>query len=167
MSQADPSAVARVFPGEPRGVLEARCWATALLAQAGADPETAALLTSELVTNAVLHTLSGQPGGTVTVLVTANRVLHVHDHGLASGSCEPGDWVPGADRADFGRGLVLAAELAAELVHGPAAACPAAWPGDPATGAGGCCTWCVPPALEAAPPGAAPLKGQPSAAAVA
>jgi anti-sigma regulatory factor (Ser/Thr protein kinase) len=167
MSQADAPAVARVFPGELRGVREARRWAAAVLAQAGADPETGELLASELVTNAVLHTRSGWPGGTVTVLVTAGGVLHVHDHGPASGSCAPGDWVPGAGRADFGRGLVIAAELGAGLVHGPAAACPAAGPGDLAAGAGGCCTRCVPPALEAALPGAAPLKGQPPAAAAA
>jgi anti-sigma regulatory factor (Ser/Thr protein kinase) len=157
----------RVFPGEPGRVPEARRWAAAVLAEAGADPAIGELLASELVTNAVLHTRSGWPGGTVTVLVTAGRVLHVHDHGPAAGSCAPGGWTPGADRADFGRGLVLAAELGAELVHGPAVACPAAWPGDPATEAGGCCTRCVPPALEAAPPGAAPLKGQPSVAAAA
>jgi anti-sigma regulatory factor (Ser/Thr protein kinase) len=165
MFQADVPAVARVFPGEPHGVPEARRWAAAVLAQAGADPALAELLASELVTNAVLHTRSGGPGGTVTVLVTAGGVLHVHDHGPAAGSCGPGGWMPGAGRADFGRGLVLAAELGAGLVHGPAVACPARWPGDPATGAGGCCTRCVLPALEAAPPGAAPPKGQPSAAA--
>jgi anti-sigma regulatory factor (Ser/Thr protein kinase) len=154
-----------VFPGEPGRVAEARRWATAVLAQAGADPETGELLASELVTNAVLHTLSGRPGGTVTVLVTAGGVLHVHDHGPATGSCSASSWVPGADRADFGRGLVLAAELAAGLVHGPVTACPAAWPGDPAAGAGGCCTRCVPPAPEAARASAAPLEGQPPAAA--
>jgi hypothetical protein len=163
-AHAAPGAV-RVFHGEPRGVPEARRWAAAVLAEAGADLETGELLASELVTNAVLHTRSGQPGGTVTVIVTAGGVLHVHDHGPAAGSCAPGGWTPGADRADFSRGLLLVAELGAGLVHGPAVACPAAWPGDPAAGAGGCCTRCVPPALEAAPPGAAPLKGQPSAAA--
>jgi anti-sigma regulatory factor (Ser/Thr protein kinase) len=165
MSQADAPAVGRVFPGEPRGVPEARCWAAAVLAEAGADPETGELLASELVTNAVLHTRSGRPGGTVTVIVTAGAVLHVHDHGPAAGSCGPGGWTPAPERADFGRGLVLVAELGAGLVHGPAVACPAAWPCDPATEAGGCCTRCVAPALEAVPQGAAPLKRQPSAVA--
>jgi anti-sigma regulatory factor (Ser/Thr protein kinase) len=148
-----------VFRGEPCSVQAARDWAAACLAQAGADPEIAALVASELVTNAVIHSLSGEPGGTVTVVVTGCRVLHVHDHGPREVSCGRGGWTPGEDRADFGRGLLLVAELATGLEHGPAAACPAAWPGDPAVAAGGCCTRCVAPALEAS------LEGQPAAAA--
>jgi hypothetical protein len=165
-AHAAPGAV-RVFRGEPCRIQDARRWAAAVLSRAGADPEAAALLTSELVTNALLHTRSGQPGGTVTVLVTPGGVLHVHDLGPAGpGPCGgPGGWAPGAERADFGRGLLLVAELGTGFAHGPAAACPVAWPGAPAAGAGGCCTRCVPPAPEAAPAGAAPLEGQPSAAA--
>jgi anti-sigma regulatory factor (Ser/Thr protein kinase) len=33
------------------------------------DVDTATLLTSELVTNAIVHTASGAPGGTVTIVV--------------------------------------------------------------------------------------------------
>ena len=162
----DDAAAFAVFPGEPRRLKDARRWAAALLAQAGADPGIAELVASELVTNALLHTRSGGPGGTVTVAVTRAGALHVHDLGPVAGSCAgPGSWVPGADRADFGKGLLLVAELAAGLAHGPADACPLAWPGDPAVAAGGCCTRCVPLAPEAAPAGAAPLEGQPSAAA--
>jgi hypothetical protein len=168
MSQDGAPAVTRVFPGGPGRVTEARRWAAALLARAGADPEAAELVTSELVTNALVHTLSGEPGGTVTVIVMPGGVLHVHDLGPAGpGACGgPGSWVLGAGRADFGRGLLIVAELGTGLAHGPAAACPVAWPGDPAV-AGGCCTRCVPVAREAAPAGAAPLEGQPSAAAAA
>ncbi len=36
-----------VFPGEPCRVQDARRWAAALLAQAGADPETGELLASD------------------------------------------------------------------------------------------------------------------------
>jgi hypothetical protein len=150
-----------VFRGERCRVQDARCWAAACLAQVGADPDVGELLASELVTNALLHTRSGGPRGTVSVVVTRAGVLHVHDLGLVAGLCAGwGGWVPGADRADFGRGLLLVAELAAGLEHGPAAGCPVAWPGDPAV-AGGCCTRCVPPALA----GAVSLEGQPSAAA--
>jgi len=162
---SDDALTFAVFPGEPCRVHDARRWAVALLAQAGADPAVAELLASELVTNALLHTRSGGPAGTVTVAVTRAGALHVHDLGPVTGSCAgPGGWVPGTDREDFGKGLLLVAELAAGLFHGPAAACPLAWPGDPAR-AGGCCTRCVPPAPEAAPAGAALLEGQPSAAA--
>jgi anti-sigma regulatory factor (Ser/Thr protein kinase) len=150
-----------VFRGEPRSVQAARDWAAACLAQAEADPEIAALLASELVTNAVIHSLSGEPGGTVTVVVTACRVLHVHDHGPREGSCRQGGWTPGEDRADFGRGLLLVAELATGLEHSPAAECPVAWPNDLAVAAGGCCTRCVAPALA----DAVSLEGQPAAAA--
>jgi hypothetical protein len=164
MSGDDTHAFA-VFPGEPGRVHDARHWAAALLAQAGADLGIAELLASELVTNALLHTRSGGPRGTVTVVVTRAGVLHVHDLGPVAGLCAgSGGWVAGADREDFGKGLILVAELAAGLAHGPAAACPLAWPGDPAV-AGGCCTRCVLPAPEAASAGAAPLEGQPSAAA--
>ena len=162
----DDAAAFAVFPGEPFRVQDARRWAVALLARVGADPGIAELVASELVTNALLHTRSGGPRGTVTVLVTRAGALHVHDLGPVAGSCAgSGGWVPGADREDFGKGLLLVAELAAGLAHGPADACPLAWPGDPAVVAGGCCTRCVPPAPEAAPAGAAPLEGQPSAAA--
>jgi len=161
----DDAAAFAVFPGEPCRVEDARRWAAALLARVGADPGITELVASELVTNALLHTRSGGPRGTVTVVVTRAGALHVHDLGPVAGLCAgPGGWVPGAGREDFGKGLLLVAELAAGLAHGPAAACPLAWPGDPAT-AGGCCTRCVPLAPEAAPAGAAPLEGQPSAAA--
>jgi hypothetical protein len=162
---SDDAPAFAVFPGEPCRVQDARRWAAVLLSRAGADLEAAELLASELVTNALLHTLSGEPGGTVTVIVTPGGVLHVHDLGPAGpGPCAgPGGWAPGAERADFGKGLLLVAVLGAGLVHGPAAACPAAWRGDPAM-AGGCCTRCV-PAVRAAAPDAAPLKGQPSATA--
>lgn len=160
-AHAEPGAV-RVFPGERRRVQDARCWAGTCLAEVGADPDIGELLASELVANAILYTLSGEPGGTVTVAVTRAGVLHVHDLGLAAGVCAgSGGWTPGEERADFGRGLLLVAELAAGLEHGLAVACPLAWPGDPAVAAGGCCTRCVPPALA----GAVSPEGQPSAAA--
>ena len=54
------------IPGCPEHVSRARAYVAAL---AGPAAETAALLTSELVTNAVLHTRSGRDGGTVTVIV--------------------------------------------------------------------------------------------------
>ena len=53
------------------------------------DADTATLLTSELVTNAILHTASGAPGGTVTIVVVdvADGVLiEVIDDGSA---CAP------------------------------------------------------------------------------
>jgi hypothetical protein len=112
----------------------------------GADPDEAELITAELFSNAVLHTRSGGKGGKVTVAVTADGVIHVHDYGtdgpcpgLATGTPPDGD-----PREDFGHGLEIVAELCSGLAHLPAAWCPAGGPGDPATGAGGCCTCCRP-----------------------
>jgi serine/threonine-protein kinase RsbW len=170
MFQADAAVLVRgrVFPGEPCQVGDARRWAAALLSQAGADADIAELLTSELFTNAILHTRSGAPRGTVTVIVTAAGAVHVHDLGPGGpGPCPgPDGWVPGEGREDFGNGLPLVTELSGELVHGPAAACPMAWPGDPARERG-CCTWCVPAALGTALPAPAMSRArqpQPAAA---
>src|SRR5215469_10690530 len=61
-------------PGEPEQVSRVRGFVTRRLADAalpGVDSDAATLLTSELVTNAVLHTESGRPGGTVSVVVLA------------------------------------------------------------------------------------------------
>jgi anti-sigma regulatory factor (Ser/Thr protein kinase) len=60
-------------PGRPEEVAAARTFIRRTLAAAGKQPrvdsDAATLLTSELVTNAILHTESGAPGGTVTVVV--------------------------------------------------------------------------------------------------
>src|SRR5215469_15048965 len=60
------------LPGEPQQVSRARGFVARTLASAGlpgVDSDAATLLTSELVTNAIVHTDSGKPGGTVTVVV--------------------------------------------------------------------------------------------------
>ena len=72
------------------------------------DPDTAVLLTSELVTNAIIH----EPGGTVTLGIRCLRGrlrVDVYDtsHSFPVVSVAPGD-------AETGRGLMLVATLAAE-----------------------------------------------------
>ena len=63
------------IPGRPEQVSRARKFVAALAGLEGPEgsegpvAETAGLLTSELVTNAVLHTSSGREGGRVTVVV--------------------------------------------------------------------------------------------------
>jgi hypothetical protein len=93
----------------------------------------------------------------VTVAVTADGVVHVHDYGttgpcpgLAAGPPPAGD-----PREDFGRGLKVVAALSAGLAHLPAAWCPAGGPDDPAVAAGGCCTCCRLAPQPLAAPGAA------------
>ncbi len=55
--------------GRTRNVAEARSFVGRTLGAAHPCADEAVLLCSELVTNAVLHSESGQPGGTVTVVV--------------------------------------------------------------------------------------------------
>ena len=69
------------------------------------------MLTSELVTNAVLHTRSGHGGGTVTVVVSDvpdGLLVEVVD----DGSPDRGPEVSGDRYADRGHGLFLVEQLA-------------------------------------------------------
>lgn len=119
----------RVFAGRAEEVPRARRLVAAAL-DGNPAAEDAALLTSELVTNAVLHSRSGQPGGSFTVSVettdTAVRV-EVRDQGppIPDPSrlppCPPAALSadnglprrrPAALRADSGRGLFIVEHLA-------------------------------------------------------
>jgi anti-sigma regulatory factor (Ser/Thr protein kinase) len=68
------------------------------------------LLASELVANAVIHSRSGQPGGTFLVRAQVNPGEHawveVEDQG--------GPWAAKESDDEHGRGLELVAELAGE-----------------------------------------------------
>ncbi len=102
-------------PGRPEQVGRARSFVTGLAGQstcgAGAI-DTAALLTSELVTNAMLHTKSGTPDGTVTILVVDvadGLMVEVIDDGAP----DHGPEVQGDRYASHGHGLFLVEQLAA------------------------------------------------------
>ena len=73
--------------GQRRNVAQARAFVAASLGRGHPCLDEAVLLCSELVTNAVLHTDSGQPGGTITiVLLSLDDVVQVEvtDEGSAS-----------------------------------------------------------------------------------
>ena len=55
------------IPGQPACLHAAREFVARALGPDDACLDTAALLTSELVTNSMLHSESGRPGGTVTI----------------------------------------------------------------------------------------------------
>ena len=55
------------IPGQPARLHDAREFIAQTLGPDDARLDTAALLTSELVTNSVTHSESGRPGGTVTI----------------------------------------------------------------------------------------------------
>lgn len=103
-------------PGRPEEVAAARAFVARLLRAGGkeqeADPEAATLLTSELVTNAILHTRSGAPGGSVTVVVVDmpdGVLIEVIDDGSASAPVVKGDLL-----AADGHGLFLVQQLTAQ-----------------------------------------------------
>jgi anti-sigma regulatory factor (Ser/Thr protein kinase) len=78
----------------------------------GADTDAAALLTSEIVTNAVQHTKSGLRGGTVTIVVISvprGVLVEVIDDGSPGTPVVKGDLY-----AAEGHGLFLVQHLAAQ-----------------------------------------------------
>ncbi len=104
------------IPGRAEEVSGVRAFITRTLAAAGKgqriDSDAATLLTSELVTNAILHTASGAPDGSVTVVVVGvpdGVLIEVIDDG------SPGTPVVKADVfAADGHGLYLVQQLAAQ-----------------------------------------------------
>jgi anti-sigma regulatory factor (Ser/Thr protein kinase) len=100
-------------PGEPAQVSRVRGFVTATLTGAalgGVDPDAPTLLASELVTNAILHTNSGKPGGAVTVVILAlpdGVLVEVIDDGSPGIPVVKGDALAGE-----GQGLYLVQQLA-------------------------------------------------------
>ena len=103
--------VRRRFPGRPDQIAAARRLVTALLGQESPNHEVARLLVSEAATNALLHSVSGQRGGSFEVRceVADGRLrVEVLDQGALT---EPRRRVHQAD-ALTGRGLELFDALA-------------------------------------------------------
>lgn len=101
------------LPGRPEHVREARMLVARTL---GDDPraDTALLLTSEVVTNAVVHSRSRLAGGTVAVvaaLSAAGLIITVTDNGSDSNVPEVRS---NPDTDDHGNGLLLVESLADE-----------------------------------------------------
>ena len=100
------AACTRAFAGLPESVAAARAWVTGFVPGSHAADD-AALLTSELFTNAILHSASRLPGGQVTVSVrTGGGIVRVDvtDQGELP-PCFP-------RRPGLGQGLALVAALA-------------------------------------------------------
>ncbi|KIH99099.1 hypothetical protein LP52_09645 [Streptomonospora alba] len=105
------------FDGRTHCVKAARTWLDARMKVAGVPPETAdtaALLLSELATNAVLHTPSGDVGGRFAVrayFLPGRLRVEVRDEGGLLSPLPPTASAPDPD-AEHGRGLLLVATLA-------------------------------------------------------
>ena len=98
-------------PGRPERVAEVRRFVRRVVGDASPMVDTAVLLVSELATNAVVHSASGQPGGSATVLITeigGGVRVEVADEG--SDHCAP--VVRGDIYASEGHGLFLVQSLA-------------------------------------------------------
>ena len=130
MSAATARAAAeRVLPGVPESVRAARAMVREALGDGHPAAEAAALCVSELVTNSIVYTRSGLPGGTVTVTVDFGDpgvLISVLDGG-SQASRAHARAVRGC--AEHGHGLRIVAALSA------------AW-GTELTPHGTCRTWC-------------------------
>jgi anti-sigma regulatory factor (Ser/Thr protein kinase) len=104
------------IPGRPEEVSGARAFVARTLSAVGKTPavdnDAATLLTSELVTNAILHTASGALGGTVTIVVVdvaGGVLIEVIDDGSAGTPVVKDDLL-----TDDGHGLYLVQQLTAQ-----------------------------------------------------
>ena len=104
------------IPGRAEEVSGARTFVTRALAAKGngqrVDSDAATLLTSELVTNAILHTASGTADGSVTIVVVDvpdGVLIEVIDDGSGGTPVVKGDLF-----AADGHGLYLVQQLAAQ-----------------------------------------------------
>ncbi|QVQ54437.1 ATP-binding protein [Spiractinospora alimapuensis] len=105
------------FAGLPGSVALARAWVHTELAKRGVEPDAideATLVVSELGTNALLHTRSGEVGGTFTVTVEiqpTRALVSVTDQGNDTQSTPR--WGQHPDPLDeHGHGLQLVAAMA-------------------------------------------------------
>lgn len=116
------AAVARLtVPGEPGRVAEVRRWLAGFLASQEAVRllvEDSVLVVSEMVSNAVLHTRSGHPGGEVAVLAAFRPDLlrlEVTDQGdVHPPGPQPSVAADPDQLSEGGRGLEIVAALATE-----------------------------------------------------
>lgn len=108
-------------PGRPEQVSSARAFIARTLAErSGIDSDAATLLTSELVTNAIQHTRSGQ-GGVVRVVVIGlpdGVLIEVTDQGAPGAPVVKGSDLYAAE----GHGLYLVQQVAGQwgYLRGPA-----------------------------------------------
>jgi anti-sigma regulatory factor (Ser/Thr protein kinase) len=97
----------RAFAGLPESVSAARSWVAGFFHDPATEADAVALLTSELVTNAILHSASRLPGGQVTVSIQAA------DGMVRVDVTDQGELPPGFPRSrGLGQGLALVAALA-------------------------------------------------------
>jgi serine/threonine-protein kinase RsbW len=101
-----------VLPAIPEAVSVARQLVRSLIGERYPDADALVLCVSELVTNAVTHSLSAAPGGTLTLYMNigqAGVLVQIRDGGGPTAPQVMGDVGPDSER---GRGLQLVEALA-------------------------------------------------------
>jgi anti-sigma regulatory factor (Ser/Thr protein kinase) len=104
------------IPGQPACLHDAREFIARTLGAGHARLDTAVLLTSELVTNSVLHSESSRPGGTVTITlisVPAGVRVEVIDDGSQNEPAVRPSGLGSLELVESGRGLQLVEFLSA------------------------------------------------------
>ena len=112
MTALDTHTRTGIFPGIAESVREARALVREALGEACPVIDAATLCASELITNAVLYTRSGRPGGVVTVTVDVGdgtAIITVTDLGARG---RPSIAARPSDGAEHGFGLRIVAQLA-------------------------------------------------------
>jgi anti-sigma regulatory factor (Ser/Thr protein kinase) len=107
-----------VLPGRPESVAEARALVLVLGELTEAQAWNAALVLSELLTNAILHSRSGLPGGTVTVTLepTGSTLrITVRDDGPVHGRHASPRATGELDESGRGLRIVAAVSCACDL----------------------------------------------------
>jgi anti-sigma regulatory factor (Ser/Thr protein kinase) len=105
----DLDPVTRILPGVPGSARSGRLLVLSALGPRHPAADVALLLVSELITNAVRHSASGLPGGTLTVTVRAagtDIVMEVLDSGGAASAPHRTAAEPGAREGGLGILLV-------------------------------------------------------------
>ncbi len=113
-----PIQATRTFPGTAENCGRVRSWVRSLLLSYPAVRDSVELVASELFTNAIRHTRSGQPGGTVRVALTTVGDpptllrLEITDQGQQSQvPRQAARAVLPPEEAQSGRGLFIASVL--------------------------------------------------------
>ncbi|WP_165978573.1 ATP-binding protein [Actinomadura darangshiensis] len=111
----------RVYPGRLDQVPQARSWSAMLLADTDCADD-AALIVTELCSNALLHTRSGEPKGWFGVEITRGRQARIAVHDLGGRPAPPMAVTtspqPGEEQdalAEHGHGLQAVRELAIQI----------------------------------------------------
>jgi anti-sigma regulatory factor (Ser/Thr protein kinase) len=103
------------FPGVPESLAGVRAYVRGAVARHGSDvADVAALLATEIATNSVIHSRSGQPGGHISIAVIDGETT-VRVQVLDQGSDESVPLVrAGAESLrEHGHGLIIVENLAA------------------------------------------------------